>query len=151
MIPWTVACQAPLFMGFSRQEYWSGLSFPSPEDHPDPEILSKILLNPGILPRILPYPGIKPGSSALQAGSLPAELPGKPLKNFCLGSRGLKSEIKVWAGLVPPEAVRVHSVPGLYPGLADGCLLRVSPCVLVCVCVQFSPFIRLGPTLMNSF
>ena len=34
--PWTVACQAPLSMGFSRQEYWSGLPFPSPGDLPDP-------------------------------------------------------------------------------------------------------------------
>ena len=34
--PWTVACQAPLSMGFPRQEYWSGLSFPSPGDLPDP-------------------------------------------------------------------------------------------------------------------
>ena len=33
--PWTVDCQAPLSMGFSRQEYWSGLSFPTPGDHPD--------------------------------------------------------------------------------------------------------------------
>ena len=36
--PWTVACQAPLSMGFSRQEYWSGLSFPSPGDRPNPGI-----------------------------------------------------------------------------------------------------------------
>ena len=36
--PWTVACQAPLPMGFSRQEYWSGLAFSSPEDLPDPGI-----------------------------------------------------------------------------------------------------------------
>ena len=36
--PWTVAHQAPLSMGFSRQEYWSGLPFPSPEDLPDPGI-----------------------------------------------------------------------------------------------------------------
>ena len=35
--PWTVACQAPLFMGFSRQEYWSEFSFPLPGDLPDPE------------------------------------------------------------------------------------------------------------------
>ena len=34
--PWTVACQAPLFMGFSRQEYWSGLPCPPPGDLPDP-------------------------------------------------------------------------------------------------------------------
>ena len=52
--PWTVACQAPLSMGFSRQEYWNGLSFPSPRD--------------------LPNPGIEPGSPALQADSLPIEL-----------------------------------------------------------------------------
>ena len=36
--PWTVACQAPLSMGFSRQEYWSGLSCPTPGDLPDPRI-----------------------------------------------------------------------------------------------------------------
>ena len=33
--PWTAACQAPLSMAFSRQEYWSGLPFPPPEDLPD--------------------------------------------------------------------------------------------------------------------
>ena len=55
---WTVAHQAPLSMGFSRQEYWSGLPFPSPGDLPDP--------------------GIKPRSPALQADSLPTELWGKP-------------------------------------------------------------------------
>ena len=59
VIPWTVAYQAPLSMEFSKQEYWSGLPFPSPWDLPDP--------------------GIKPGSPALQADSLPTEL----LINFC--------------------------------------------------------------------
>ena len=39
--PWTAARQAPLFMGFSRQEYWSGLLFPSPGDLPNPGIESK--------------------------------------------------------------------------------------------------------------
>ena len=38
VILWTVSFQAPLSMGFSRQEYWSGLPFPSPGDLPDPEI-----------------------------------------------------------------------------------------------------------------
>ena len=55
--PWIVACQAPLFMGFSKLEYWSGLPFPSPGDLPDP--------------------GIEPRSPALQADSLPSEPPGK--------------------------------------------------------------------------
>ena len=54
---WTVASQALLSMGFSRQEYWSGLPFPSPGD--------------------LPNPGIEPQSPALQADSLSTELPGK--------------------------------------------------------------------------
>ena len=56
--PWTVAHQAPLSMGFSRQEYWSGQPFPSPGHLPDP--------------------GIKPGSAALQADSLQSKPPGKP-------------------------------------------------------------------------
>ena len=58
---WTVAHQAPLSMGFSRQEYWSSLLCPPPGD--------------------LPNPGIKPlslASPALQAGSLSTEPPGKP-------------------------------------------------------------------------
>ena len=36
--PWTIACQTPLTMGFSRQEYWSGLPFPSPENRLNPEM-----------------------------------------------------------------------------------------------------------------
>ena len=62
MTPWTVACQAPLSMGFSSQEYWSGLSFPSPGHLP----------NPGIKPT-------SPVSPALQADSLPPETWGKPI------------------------------------------------------------------------
>ena len=55
--PMDCSHQAPLSMGFSRQEYWSGLPFPSPGDLHDP--------------------GIKPGSPALQADSLPSKPPGK--------------------------------------------------------------------------
>ena len=54
---WTVAYQAPLSMGFSRQEYWSGLPFPSLRD--------------------LPNPGIEPRSPALEADALTSEPPGK--------------------------------------------------------------------------
>ena len=43
---WTVACQAPLSMEFSRQEYWSGLPFPNPEDLPDPGIKPASLTSP---------------------------------------------------------------------------------------------------------
>ena len=56
--PWTVAYQSPLSMGFFRQEYWSGLPFPSPGNFSDP--------------------GSEPGSPALQADSLLSEPPRKP-------------------------------------------------------------------------
>ena len=56
--PWTVACQAPLSMGFSRQEHWSVLPFPSPWSPPDP--------------------GIKPVSPALAGGFFITEPPEKP-------------------------------------------------------------------------
>ena len=59
--PWTVAYEASLSMGFSRQEYWSGLPFPSPGDLPDP--------------------GIEPGSPTLEAEALTSEPPGKPYLN----------------------------------------------------------------------
>ena len=48
MILWTVACQVPLSMGFSRQEYWSGLPFPSLADLPDPGIEPTSLMSPAL-------------------------------------------------------------------------------------------------------
>ena len=59
LTPWTIVCQGPLSVGFSRQEYWSGLPCAPVGD--------------------LQNSGIKPGSPALQAYSLPSEPPGKPL------------------------------------------------------------------------
>ena len=61
-ISWTVVYQASLSMGFSRQEYWSGVPFPSPGDPPDP--------------------GIEPRSPALQVDTLPSEPPEKPIKKY---------------------------------------------------------------------
>ena len=46
--PWTVACQAPLSMGFSRQEYWSGLPCPPPGDLLDPGIEPAFLMSPAL-------------------------------------------------------------------------------------------------------
>ena len=57
--PWAVAYQASPSMGFSRQEYWSGLPFPSPGNLPDP--------------------GFEPRSPVLQADALSFEPPGKPI------------------------------------------------------------------------
>ena len=59
--PWTVAYQAPPSLRFSRQEYWSGLPFPSPD---------------------LPNPGMEPGYPVLQADALPSEPPGKSNYKF---------------------------------------------------------------------
>ena len=56
--PWTVACETPLSMDFSRQEYWRGLTFPSPGDLPDA--------------------GIEPVSRALAGAFFTTEQPGKP-------------------------------------------------------------------------
>ena len=60
--PRTVASQAPLSMGFSRQGYWSGLSFPSPGDHPDPGIEPTSLASPALAGRFFTtVPPQKPG------------------------------------------------------------------------------------------
>ena len=80
--PWTVAYQAPLSMGFSRQEYWSekkkeywtGLPFPSPGD--------------------LPNPGIEPESPALQADALTSEPPGKKAKCVKLCIKTTHTDLK---------------------------------------------------------
>ena len=66
--PWTIACQTRLSMGFPRQEYWSGLPFPSPGIFPDP--------------------GTEPRSTVLQEDSLPSKPPGKP-KNTGVGNLSL--------------------------------------------------------------
>ena len=75
--PWTVtvAHQAPPSMGFSRQEYWSGLPFPSPGD--------------------LPNPGIEPGSPAFQADASTSEPPGKLIKQVapCLDQNNFSPTI----------------------------------------------------------
>ena len=63
---WTVAYQAPLSMGFSKQVYWNGLPFPFPRDLPDP--------------------GIEPGYPVLQADTVPSEPPAKPIYMFVVSS-----------------------------------------------------------------
>ena len=57
--PWTVAHQAPLSMGFSRQEYWSGLPFHSPGNLPDPEIKPASLMSPALAGRF--FTTVPPG------------------------------------------------------------------------------------------
>ena len=74
---WTVAYQAPPPMGFSRQEYWSGFPFPSPEN--------------------LPNPRIEPWSLILQADTLPSEPSGDELINLISDSSAFsKSSLYIW-------------------------------------------------------
>ena len=91
--PWTVAHQAPPSMGFSRQEYWSGLPFPSPGD----------LSNPGIEPR---FP-------ALQADALTSEPPGEPwlscLRLSCMRSMEVKGII--WSHHAAWRKLHGHHFP----------------------------------------
>ena len=84
---WTIACQAPLSMGFSQPECWSDLPCPPPGDLPNPGTEPRSpTLQVDSLPSEPIYPspgelsdsGIEPGSPALQVDSLPAELPRRP-------------------------------------------------------------------------
>ena len=111
--PWTVARQAPLSMGFSRQAYWSGLPFPAPGDLPDP--------------------AIKPRSPKLRADSLPSESPGN-LLHTGVSSHSLPK------GIFPTQAGLQHCKQALYllshQGWVGVCLcMCVSVCVSVCVCL----------------
>ena len=65
--PWTIGCQAPLSMGFPRQEYWSGLPVSPPGDHPDP----------GMEPA-------PPVALALVGRFFTTEPPGKPIRTLCI-------------------------------------------------------------------
>ena len=80
---WTVACQAPLSTGFSRQEYWYGLPFPSPGD--------------------LPNPGIEPKCPTLQADSLPSEPPEKPNQRPTFHLSGTHCVLGVMLGIGWPN------------------------------------------------
>ena len=96
---WTVARQAPLSMGFPRQEYWSGLPFTSPGDLPDP--------------------GLEPRSPALQTDSLPSEPPGKPwgqgraclsqLRQELSSAPSPQDHVKVKSGMTRSPKLRLHS------------------------------------------
>ena len=125
--PWTVAYQAPPSMGFSRQEYWSGLPFPSPGD--------------------LPYPGIEPRSPAFQANALTSEPPGKPMENmicFQFFVDRLQSMNILWVGKVSLFNISLYlgnsqTFTGLksapYHKVSDGVVSswtqkRVNPCLL---------------------
>ena len=112
-----VAYQAPPSMGFSRQEYWSGLPFPSPED--------------------LPNPGIEPRSPTLQADALPSAPlgPSTNIKDFKGGKKarlkegrgGGRGEVKEVALRTSPATYRYPGVMGLFPGPPEKGGLELAP------------------------
>ena len=91
MTPGTIVCQASLSTEFPRQEYWSGLPFPTPGDLPDP--------------------GIEPGFPALQAVSLLTEPPGKPLKGIF--SNTFNYDLRRWGRAVKPRSSLCFFHPGI--------------------------------------
>ena len=96
--PWTIAHQAPPPIGFSRQEYWNGLPFPSPGD--------------------LSHPGMEPGSPALQADSLPTKPLGKSLiwVLYIISSFTDHNNLLRWQSVfLPGEFHGQRSLPGYSP------------------------------------
>ena len=89
--PWTVAHQALLSMKLPRQEYWSGLTFPSPG--------------------ALSYPGIEPRSSALQADSLPSESSGKPYYNGAGVLQGFWWKLRVYISHLGWNSIELRQQP----------------------------------------
>ena len=110
--PWTVAHQLPRSMGFSRQEYWSGLPFLSPEN--------------------LSYPGSKPCSPALVGGFFTTEPPGRPKSRIHIFNDNVRGamiltsqeQIPVWVLGFPGPVT-----PGfLFPQTIPPCLFPPSRC-----------------------
>ena len=104
MTPWTVARQATLSMGFSRQEYWSGVPFPSPGNPPNP--------------------GIEPGFLALQADSLPPEPP-RLYPDKDTGAQIFPRPVR--AMIITQLTDHQSFFDQLYRGLFHACVAQYSP------------------------
>ena len=135
--PWTVARQAPLSMGFSRQEYWSGLPFPSPGDPPNP--------------------GIEPRSPELQADAVSSEPPGKqedrllcpwdsPGKNTGVDLLSLFQGIFPWTHI---SDVYLQRQVGFLPLMPPGKPFKEDTQCLTWHSVQFSSIAQSCPTLCD--
>ena len=112
MTPWTIAHQAPLCMGFPRQEYWSGLPFPFPGDLPDP--------------------GIEPMSPALTGGFFTSELSGKPQRRTAASAAAAAAAAKsLQSCLTLCEPIDSNPPGSTIPGI-------LQPRVLELVALYFS-------------
>ena len=107
VIPWTVARQAPLSMGFSRQEYWSGLPLPSPGDLPDPGIKPVSLVSPlkqrATTKKVEPFDGeLGPPGRAVSLtlwGACEGLRGGGGVRDACLNIRGWRKREQHWQHL----------------------------------------------------
>ena len=107
MTPWTTAHKAPLFMGFPRQEYWSGLPFPALEDLPDP--------------------AVKPGSPAPGRFFFTTEPPRKPLAHYRKSKTSWEVQPQAlipwsWPRIIqklPSHTGEIHFLKGLIPAPQD--------------------------------
>ena len=120
--PWTAACQAPLSMGFSGQEHWSGLPFPPPGDLPDP--------------------GIEPESPA---DSLSSEPPGKPLSGWWLSLSLASDWLKpIWTNMM--YLFFIHTTNIYSASIPEGHAVLSCPVVLtLCNPMDFQPSRPLCP------
>ena len=136
MTPWTVAHQTPSSMGFSRQQYWSGLPFPSPGDLPDP--------------------GIEPRSLTFQVDALTSKPPGKPpqaalpsLNSYSTSKTQFKvlslgtSDFSHWSGL---QCFSFVFPPRLAQTTGSSILLFIVLLWLLSTC-HFRPFSTLSSLL----
>ena len=118
-----MAYQAPPSMEFSRQMCWSGLSFPSPADLPDP--------------------GIEPGSPALQADSLPSELPGNPQIFVFFFLENVLNVVKCFFYISLDNHFFLHSFNVVYFNQFSYSLHSMNKSHLVVVCKPFSMILNL--------
>ena len=145
--PWTVACQAPLSIGFPRQGHWSGLPFPSPGDRPDPEM--------------------EPASPASAGGFFTTEPPRKPCVQFYrTGNGGSETLSNVPEATQPKMAesrtisfpLKVPKLSGtrdqfcgrqIFPSTREGRVIQVH--YIYCVCVFFVIITSAPPQLIRHY
>ena len=135
--PWAVTCQTPLAMAFSRQEYWSGLPFPTPGDFPDPGIKPTCLVYPywlfscsavsdslqphklqhAMLPCPLPSPGVYSGSCPLSWWYHPSMSSSVILFFICLQSFPLSgSFLMSWVFASGGQSIGASASASVLPG-----------------------------------
>ena len=130
MTPWTIVSQAPLSMGFSRQEYWSGLPFSPPGDRPNPGIKPMSLLSPALAGGFFTTAGSGPGkgvSMSLSTSGLPDMTGSVYNKTQTFGEQGFHSETPPSFSLPSVLGSTGPPAPRVAPGYAPPPFLHILP------------------------